>query len=528
MIIGNKYRISAFQLLLCTVPVLWLWFVLVNHLRVEWTLNPQYGYGWAVPFLSIFMLWKRLQLPPPPARRMAWQRWLFSDRFLLVAFGTLALAYFPTRMIQEANPDWRLVSWGLAVEVVGITLCLLQLVFNEAGTENSARDFAFPILFFFVAVPWSTVVESPVIQTFTRMDVAASTELLGLFGVPAIPHGNVIEVATGVVGIDEACSGIRSFQATLMVSLFLGEWLRLAVRQRLVLVLAGFAFSLLFNFVRLVTLVMVASHRGIAAVSRWHDPTGVTILLGCLFGLWFLAHWFARKNPPAATAAARPVKARFPVTDTPFPNYVFFVLAFWLMLAEISIRSWYRYHESRLPAPVVWTVNWPVIPTMREVPIAPETRQILRYDEGESRKWETDNHSWQAVFLRWNPGSVATRLTYNHTPEVCLKAAGHNVLEQSDPMEITAHGLVFSFRFYRLAEGGQSAFVGYSLWDDRLDSQVVNTASLGWGNRLGPVLEGRRNTGQRSIELILTGVNDFEGARDAVAKLLNEIVTTGQ
>jgi hypothetical protein len=57
--------------------------------------------------------------------------------------------------------------------------------------------------------------------------------LLGWLGVAALQHGNVIEVATGNVGIDKACSGIRSFQATLMISLFLGKLYRLNMTRRL-------------------------------------------------------------------------------------------------------------------------------------------------------------------------------------------------------------------------------------------------------------------------------------------------------
>src|SRR4051795_10534708 len=45
--------------------VLWLW--LFFHLQVEWTLNPQYNYGWAGPFLALLMFWFRGQ-----RRRGAW------------------------------------------------------------------------------------------------------------------------------------------------------------------------------------------------------------------------------------------------------------------------------------------------------------------------------------------------------------------------------------------------------------------------------------------------------------------------
>jgi hypothetical protein len=56
---------------------------------------------------------------------------------------------------------------------------------------------------------------------------------LNLFQITAVQHGNVIEVKSGLLGIDEACSGIRSLQATVMVSLFLGELYRATWQRRL-------------------------------------------------------------------------------------------------------------------------------------------------------------------------------------------------------------------------------------------------------------------------------------------------------
>ena len=35
------------------------WVKLINHLRIKWTLNPQYGYGWGVSFHWDFLVWKK-------------------------------------------------------------------------------------------------------------------------------------------------------------------------------------------------------------------------------------------------------------------------------------------------------------------------------------------------------------------------------------------------------------------------------------------------------------------------------------
>ncbi len=76
------------------LPLAWLWFVLINDLRVEWTVNPQYSYGWAVPFLCAFLVWQRIQKtesrnaphpgPLPSAEREAPSFSLYlSSRFAL-------------------------------------------------------------------------------------------------------------------------------------------------------------------------------------------------------------------------------------------------------------------------------------------------------------------------------------------------------------------------------------------------------------------------------------------------------------
>ena len=47
------------------LPLIFLWFILINQVRVEWTVNPQYSYGWAVPFLCLYLAWRNVTSPPP-------------------------------------------------------------------------------------------------------------------------------------------------------------------------------------------------------------------------------------------------------------------------------------------------------------------------------------------------------------------------------------------------------------------------------------------------------------------------------
>ncbi len=514
-------------MLLLVVFLGWLWLLLINHLRIEWTLNPQYGYGWAVPFLCLYLIWKRIQnadcrlrIAEPPRLPSA------GSYYLLIL---LALLYAPTHLIEEANPEWRLVSWALAIDVVGFTLLLIYFSLGLTWL----KQLAFPIAYFLVTVPWPTVLEGPVIQGLTRADAGATVELMGWLGIPALAHGNVIEVATGEVGIDEACSGIRSFQATLMISLFLGELYQLTFPRRLTLVFGGFALSFLFNLARMAVLVWVAAHHGIAAIAQWHDPTGVTILLACFFALWGLGIWLARGKSRKEIIEIRnqisdlSENSAFRIPHSAFPiSKLVMALVAWFAVVEISVEGWYRWHERRLPPAAQWTMAWPTNnPTFQTVVLPDRTRQLLRYDEGQSVTWKTEDLAWQAVFLRWNPGRTALHLAQNHTPEICMTSAGHPLTTISERTWFAADGLRLPFIVYTITDTPTPVYVFYCLWDDRTSAQGRGTLALNYGSRLAPVLAGLRNPGQRSLEIALTGNLEAAQAEAAFQNQLQKIIS---
>src|SRR5690242_11208295 len=187
---------------LLILPLGYLWFRLIDNLWPEWDTNPQYSYGLVVPLLVAGLLLRRcvpaMKDSAGPATGNPWPAILFC-------LG-LAFLYLPTRLIEAATPEWRPIQWMLALETVGLTLYAIYL----AGGRKWLRRTAFPIVFFLVAVPWPTLFEQPVIQGLSRMNASLVVDVLGVLNVPAIQHGNTIEVSTGFVGINDACSGIRS------------------------------------------------------------------------------------------------------------------------------------------------------------------------------------------------------------------------------------------------------------------------------------------------------------------------------
>ena len=478
---------------------LFLWIDLVRNLGSLWSANPQYAYGWTVPALSLFLLWECWITRPAPApagrRRMA---------FLLT--GILAAILLPTRLVLEATPDWRLAQWALATEVVGLSLCAVHLT----GGKSWLRHFAFPICFIFVAVPWPVKIEQSLIQTLTEWVTTLTVDGLNLFGIPAIRQGQIIEISAGKVGVEEACSGIRSFQATLMAALFLGQLWTFRGRSRLVLIAAGVVFAFFCNVGRAVLLSTVAEKNGLAAIDQWHDPAGFTILGICFAGLLGLALLLRPKIGRGLAAAEMAGPASLPGT---------FVAAFatWVLLAAVGTEWWYRSAPAGTSA--WWSIEWPENqPGFVEIPFTPTVRE-MQFDTGrQGRWWEGDGSHWTMFYFRWLPGLAVSRSFARwHNPEVCLTAAGFRRVAEYEPAVIREGDIELAFRTYRFDAGERMNFVFFCIWEDRKEPGAAPSLPGQWtaATHWRAVLQRKRHLGQQVLEIAISGLSDEHAARAA-------------
>jgi exosortase len=517
---ARRPQIAWPQWLLLLLPLGWLWGNLLHNLWPEWDTNPQYSYGLVVPILVVGLLLRRVLsfpggLHPTPASRAG----------LVVGAGVLlALAFLPTRLIEGATPEWRPLQWSLAVETIGLTLGVVYLV----GGKSWLRQAAFPLLFFLVAIPWPSLIEQPVIQGLSRLNTRMVVEVLGIIGVPAIAHGNVIEISTGVVGVNDACSGIRSVQSSLMISLFIGEFYRFRAWQRLILVPVGLFLAMALNLFRATLLTWIAAKEGIPAIAKYHDQAGLTILLICTVGLLGVGWLMNRKKATAApkdSAAADPVAAPEKINFQPAKRFAIGLLV-WLAMVEAGVEGWYRIREARLQPGPAWTVAFPENdPTYREVPLAEETTILLQFDAHKQGQWtEPDGTAWQAYYFHWNPGRVAGYLAKRHTPEICLTATGFKMTAGPRLRIITVHGVDLPMRAYTFQGSGPPLQIFQCHWEAGQSREHFTADEASRFNLVRAVWAGRGNQGQKVLEVILSGYDDMDQAEAALVKRLETLI----
>src|SRR5262249_50913186 len=95
-----------------------------------------------------------------------------------------------------------------------------------------------------------------------------------------------ITLRNGVVGVTEACSGIRSLQAGIMFGLAMGEWFLLPTLRRIALLAIAVALALCTNLIRTLVLSLQAEWHGIDAFERIHDLTGTLAVVVLVIAIW--------------------------------------------------------------------------------------------------------------------------------------------------------------------------------------------------------------------------------------------------
>lgn len=254
------------------------------YLLPFWQESPELSHAFFTPLLSLWLLAASRQeaslLPPNRLLRNGVSAVLACAFVGIASIAALAALSQGVRHSQTAF----ITAGTISLLLVGVILSLSRssrplVVFN--GTSLCAAA-----LWIFSA-PLSAGMLSRLTLFLQDRVTGFALEVLRILGIPAMRNGNVLILADQYVGVEEACSGIRSLIACLFAGVFMGGLLLRGVGPRILLVLAAGVIAVLANFGRAVGLCLLAAN-GTDISGAWHDGSayavlGVTVLV--LFGL---------------------------------------------------------------------------------------------------------------------------------------------------------------------------------------------------------------------------------------------------
>ncbi len=400
------------------------------RLLPEWIQNPDLSHGFlAVP--AVVLLWLRAREDGPAARGLgaAAQIALTLVAALALVGAALFVAIYSTAFGWTAAPTLFLTSTAVAAALTLATVLAAGRAVRWIAPGWPALVLPAVVMLSAPLPPGTYARLTSGLQTGITIGVVAT---LRLFGVAAMRSGNVINLGMTSVGVEEACSGVRSLVSCLLAGLVLSALLLRSPWRRALLVGLAPPLALAANFARSLVLTLLA-RGGVDLGGFWHDALGYAVLVmtvGLLAALAFLL-----EEPPF-----RPVmRVVEPAGGGWKPASVFALAA----LALAFVWSGQLLARTRFGALGVSTPP----ELARVVPATAEgwavtTRTDLGRFAGALRtehllersyvKPGTDGGRVQlTVYIAWWPaGASSVSEVATHTPEACWPGAGWTLLPE--------------------------------------------------------------------------------------------------
>jgi exosortase len=239
---------------------------ILADLAGEWWNEPSSSYGMLVPPLALYVMWLRRDTTLAiPARSEA-------RGLPLVAFGCATL------LLGKLAAEFYLARVSFVIVLAGLVWALWGL--------RRLRTLMFPFLLLATMVPLPALVYNAVAAPLQLFASAMATDLAQVLGTSIYRDGNVIHLANASLGVEEACSGLRSLSAMVVASLLLGFVEDAPVAARILLAVLSVPLAIAVNVVRVTGTALLADYRVDLALGFYHAFSGWLVFVLGFGALW--------------------------------------------------------------------------------------------------------------------------------------------------------------------------------------------------------------------------------------------------
>jgi exosortase len=250
----------------------------LNYLVHQWLNDEDMGHGFFVPVVAGYIAWQR-------------RRDLASAKVSTNYWG-LVLVVFSTFLLMVGTLGAQIV-----VSRVGFLIALVGAILFLCGAQV-LRILAFPLFLLLFMIPIPAMIYARITLPLQLFASRVAETVLGLFGIPVLRDGNVLELASQRLSVVEACSGIRSLLSLSFLSLVYAYFFDAKQWMRWALLAATVPIAIAANSARVTLTGLLSEYRADLAQGFFHTAEGwvlFIVALAMLIGAHQLINWIYRK-----------------------------------------------------------------------------------------------------------------------------------------------------------------------------------------------------------------------------------------
>jgi exosortase len=232
----------------------------LSRLALQWVHDPDASHGFFVPLFAAYMVWERWPAVTALRGEPSW----WGVPWLVVGLGVMAVGVVGAELFL-ARISLLIVLGGLVVMFLG---------------WNHLRAVWFPLAVLVLMIPIPKLLLNQLTMPLQRLAAVLATNMLSFLGVVVNREGNIIHLPLLDLGVEEACSGIRSLMSLMTLALICGYFLDRRLWVRVTLVLAAVPIAVFANSMRIVITGLLVQHWDAErALGFFHQFSGFVVFL---------------------------------------------------------------------------------------------------------------------------------------------------------------------------------------------------------------------------------------------------------
>jgi exosortase len=272
IILKNLFNIS----ILIFILIILFWPILPT-LYHDWFKYNNNSHGILVPFISLYLIW----------------RCRHSIDFKEVHISYVGLGILVVSLVLYV------VGYGGRLEVLSrlaFVSALIGIVLFNFG-KRIFSQIAFPLLFLYFMIPVPASIESIVSFRLQLWATQVSSAILSALSITVLQEGNILQFANCSIEVAEACSGIRSLTAYIMLGCLFGYMMRGSFIRRSMIVIIAVPLAFFVNILRVVGTGILANFFGSRVAQGFlHEFSGIVVFLIGFFLFFLISRFIEEKN----------------------------------------------------------------------------------------------------------------------------------------------------------------------------------------------------------------------------------------
>lgn len=248
----------------------------------RWDSSPEYGYGYMIPVISLFLIWQRKDRLERLPFTGSW-----VGVFVLALGGLIAL-------VGQLSTLHSITQYGFVVALIGAAYALMGY--------GAFRIVFVPLLLLFLMVPLPHFIYNNLSSQLQLISSEIGVAVIRLFGISVNLEGNVIDLGNYQLQVVEACSGLRYLFPLLALAIIASYFYQAAVWKRVVVILSSIPITVLMNSFRIGMIGVLVEYYGIEQAEGFlHDFEGWIVFMACvallIMEIWVLSHIGKERRP---------------------------------------------------------------------------------------------------------------------------------------------------------------------------------------------------------------------------------------